>query len=114
MVLGHKPNQRIINIRRMRRAQEVLPVLDRHQLGVGRIDKHLDLLLRVRHRINGIPGALFPSHPNVSVHHSTPLSPPPSRKPHLPHQRQRNVNSNKKRTLTCNHMTGHLTSHNRP
>ncbi len=53
----------------MRGAQEMLSVLDRHQLRVARVDKHLDLLLRIGHRVDDVAGALSHSdETSVSLH----------------------------------------------
>lgn len=54
----HKLDQRIIDILRMRGAQEMLAVLDSHELGGWRVDEELNLLLRVGDGIDCVVGTL--------------------------------------------------------
>ncbi len=46
-ILTHKLNQRRIHFLRMAKAQEMLSTLYSLQLGIGTVDKHLDLLFRI-------------------------------------------------------------------
>ena len=59
MILPNKPNQRIIHLPRMRRTQKMLSVLHSHQLRIRRVDKHLNLLFRIRNRIDNITRPLI-------------------------------------------------------
>lgn len=76
----------------MRGTQEVLPVLDRDQLRIGRVLEQLDFSFRVGDGVYGVVRSLHV----VSVRDS---SPP------LPFSGE---------MLTCSHMTGHWTSNNLP
>lgn len=91
-VLGHKRNQGLVDLLRVRGAEEVRAPFDRDELRVGRVDELLNLLLRVGHGVDNVVGALLA----VSI-----LS-----------QGSRYLQG--KMILTCNHITGQRTSASRP
>lgn len=54
----HKLDQRVIDVLRMRGTQEMLAVLDSHELGGGGVDEEFNLLLRVGDGIDRVVGTL--------------------------------------------------------
>ena len=70
MVLLDKSNQSVINLLRVRGAEEMLAVLHHDKLGVGGVGKHLNLLLCVRDTVNGVARSVEPHDRAVNVEQS--------------------------------------------
>lgn len=58
VVLSNEINQILIDLFRMREAEEVLPVLYRFEACIGRVDEELDLLFRVGDGVDDVTRAL--------------------------------------------------------
>jgi hypothetical protein len=86
--LPHKINQGMIHLLRMTRTQKVRTTIHSPQLGILRIHKQLNLLLRISHTINNIIRPMQPQHRTADIKQppvkSTSLAQVNSRHPRAP------------------------------